>query len=211
MKPESYLAANRMKQIQKKQKNNNDGFSIIEILVFVAIISFLFIALTATVTSALRRMGTAEHRVYATHYAEELQEWLRAEKESDWNTFVARDISGSGTLYCFNTELNFETPESVWQLLVPAADCADVETTEGDSGGYDGIWRQIVEGEEPTQTITYQAGDTSVPRIYKRYAIVTRANLPTTQMNVQIVVEWKDGNQYYSVPLNTIFAQYSDN
>lgn len=197
--------------MKKREITKRDGFSIIEILVFVSIISFLFITLTATVTASLRRMGTAESRVYATHYAEELQEWLRAEKETDWNAFIARDVSGSGTVYCFNTELNFENPEEIWTLLTPAQECADIETTDGDTGGYDGIWERVVTGEVPNQTITYQAGDSTIPRIFKRYAIVTRANLPTTQMNIQIVVEWKDGNQFYSVPLNTIFTQYSDN
>ena len=211
-----------MKRLFRKASclHKQAGFSIVEILVFVSIISFLFITLTATVTASLRRMSTAERRVYATHYAEELQEWLRAEKEVDWDAFVNRDISGSGTVYCFNGELNFEAPEETWSLFdsesetfvyTPGENCPDVETTDGDSEGYDGIWERTISGEPPDQTITYQSGDISIPRVYKRYAILTRANLPTTQMNIQIVVEWKDGNQYYSVPLNIIFAQFSDN
>jgi type II secretory pathway pseudopilin PulG len=156
------------------------GFSFIEILVFVTIISFLFIALTATVTSSLRRMQVAEHRLYALHYAEELLEWIRAEKETDWATFVGRDSSGSGTIYCFNSPLNFLTP--AW----PADNVA--------CANYTGV----------------AGGPQTVPKIFKRYAVITQENVPTTQINVQIVVEWQDGNQFYSVPLNSVLTQYTD-
>lgn len=165
---------------QRAEKTLEQGFSFIEILVFVTIISFLFIALTATVTSSLRRMQVAEHRLYALHYAEELLEWIRSEKETNWATFVSRDTSGSGTIYCFNSSLNFLTP--VW----PAD---NVQCTN-----YTGV----------------AGGPQTVPKIFKRYAVITRENLPTTQINIQIVVEWQDGNQFYSVPLNSVLTQYTD-
>lgn len=39
----------------------------------------------------------------ATRYAEELSEWLRSEKEIDWNAFAARADPGGTTAHCFNT------------------------------------------------------------------------------------------------------------
>lgn len=167
-------------QHQNKWLRSQQGFSFIEILVFVTIISFLFIALTATVTSSLRRMQVAEHRLYALHYAEELLEWIRAEKETNWATFVSRDTTGSGTVYCFNGALNFLTP--AWPV-------ENVQCTN-----YTGV----------------AGGPQTVSRIFKRYAVITQENVPTTQINVQIVVEWQDGNQFYSVPLNSVLTQYTD-
>lgn len=179
------------------------GFSFVEVLVFVTIISFLFIALTATVTSALRKMQTAENRLYAQNYAGTLLEWLRAEKEADWDSFIARDVNGSGTLYCFNQELSFREPVTNWSSFDPGATCRDVDPTDGDSAGFDGIW-QIENG------ATVDA-DLTIPRVFRRYAVLSRTNSPTTQVSVQIVVEWRDGDQFFSVPLNTVFTLYNEN
>lgn len=179
------------------------GFSFVEVLVFVTIISFLFISLTATVTSSLRKMQTAESRLYAQNYAGTLLEWLRAEKEADWEAFVARDVSGSGTLYCFNQKLDFREPITNWSSFDPGATCRDVDLSNGDSQGFDGIWRI-----ENNATV---AADLTVPRIFRRYAIITRSNAPTSKMTIQIVVEWRDGDQYFTVPLNTVFTRYNEN
>jgi type II secretory pathway pseudopilin PulG len=55
----------------------------------------------------------------------------------------------------------------------------------------------------------YNGIGTSPPLIYKRYAVLTAAS--ADQMNVQIVVEWKDGNHYFSTPLNTVFTNAKEN
>lgn len=175
-------ANDKQNQHRRIRRPAEQGFSFVETLVFVTIISFLFIALTAAVTSSLRRMQVAEHRLYASHYAEELLEWIRAEKETDWATFVSRDTTGSGTVYCFNGSLNFLGPTPTWP----------VENVQCEN--YSGV----------------TGGPQTIPKIFKRYAVITQENVPTTQMNVQIVVEWQEGNQFYSVPLNSVFTQYTD-
>ena len=69
---------------------------------------------TSVVTVSLKNMKFNEHKIKATHYAGQLEEWLRNRKELDWGgspcygcsgaatftQFVSQD--GSPTVYCFN-------------------------------------------------------------------------------------------------------------
>ena len=162
------------------KKTTQEGFTFIEILVFVTIVSLLFVSLTSVVTSSLQRMKIVEERLYAQRYAEELLEWLRAEKETDWQAFMDRDVNGSGTIYCFNNAIDFLNDD--WDEDGP---------TPGPCADYNGI----------TGTS---------PLIYKRYVVLTHRGSPPTQMSVQIVIEWQNGNKFYSVPLNTIFTELNE-
>jgi type II secretory pathway pseudopilin PulG len=81
-------------------KKNNKAFSLIEVLIFVSILSIFFVAVATVTVASLRNMKINEHKILATYYAQELVEWLRDQKEADWVTFSTR----AGT-YCFN-----ETP-----------------------------------------------------------------------------------------------------
>lgn len=80
---------------------SNRGFSLIELLVFVSIFSLFFVIAISVMTVSLKNLKTNEHRIVATRYAEELLEWMKGEKEQDWNAFYAR-ASGGGSAYCFN-------------------------------------------------------------------------------------------------------------
>jgi len=74
------------------------SFTLIEVLIFVSILSLFFVAATAVTITSLRNLKVQEHKTLATRYAQELLEWLRGEKEADWNQFATR----TGT-YCFNS------------------------------------------------------------------------------------------------------------
>lgn len=161
--------------------SGQEGFTFIEILVFVSIVSVLFISLTSVVITSLHRMQVVEHRLYAQRYGEELIEWLRAEKETDWDRFLARDTNGTGTVYCFNDPIDFINQN--WDVDGP---------TSGECLDYNGI------------TGTTQP-------IYKRFVVLTKRGDPPTQIGVQVVVEWQDGNQFFSAPLTTIFTEINDN
>lgn len=89
-----------MKQIQRKSQS----FSLIEVLVFVAVLSVFFVTSAAVVTVSLRNMKYNEHKIRAVRYAQEALEWIRGEKETDWNLFVINhSAGGSGKSYCFNS------------------------------------------------------------------------------------------------------------
>lgn len=84
------------------------SFSLIEVLIFVSILSvFIITAITAT-TASLRNMTINQHKLLAVRYSNELDNWLRSQKEVDWNVFIAKS-SLSGTTYCFNT-----SPITAW-------------------------------------------------------------------------------------------------
>ena len=94
-----------MKKINKALKQTA-GFSLIEILVFISILSFVFIAAAALGTVSIRNSQNATNKILATRYGEELMNWIRGQKEADWGAFVAKS---SPTPYCFSQE-----PVSVW-------------------------------------------------------------------------------------------------
>lgn len=77
-----------------------NAFSLIEVLIFVTVLALFFVVAAAVTSTTIRNMKINEHKTIATHYADELTEWLRYQKESDWNSFS----SLSGQL-CFGTDL----------------------------------------------------------------------------------------------------------
>lgn len=77
---------------------NKHSFSLVEVLVFVTIVSIMFVMAAAATLTAFRNMKYNEHKIIATHFARQLEDWLRADKETDWNVFITH----SGP-YCFNS------------------------------------------------------------------------------------------------------------
>ncbi len=87
-------------------KQRNNGFSLIEVLVFLTILSLVFIAGATVATVSIKNSITAENKSLATRYAEELKEWLQGQKEADWQKF---NSNVTGATYCFNID-----PILVW-------------------------------------------------------------------------------------------------
>lgn len=80
------------------------GFSLIEVLVFTAVLGLFFVAALSVATFNIRNMKIQEHKILATRYAEEATEWLKQEKEDDWTMLVAHNAG----FYCLNS-LNWTT------------------------------------------------------------------------------------------------------
>lgn len=99
-----------MKKIKKRFTLSNfflknlPGFSLIEVVVFVGILSMFFVAGISVATYSLQTMKSNEYKIKATQYAEELMEWIKAQKEIDWKSFVTNRV-GSGNSYCFNSAI----------------------------------------------------------------------------------------------------------
>jgi prepilin-type N-terminal cleavage/methylation domain-containing protein len=85
------------------------GFSLVEVLVFVTILSLFFVAAMAVTTYSLRTMKTNQYKILAAHFAEEGLEWLRGQKEDDWTTFSVYDSSLGPATYCISN-LDFSSP-----------------------------------------------------------------------------------------------------
>ncbi|MFN4212440.1 MAG: hypothetical protein ACK4FL_00525 [Microgenomates group bacterium] len=113
-------------------KKKSQSFSLIEVLVFTSILSLFFVVAAAVATASLRNMKINEHKILATRYAEELLEWLRGEKETDWNTFISRS---NNTTYCFSI-----SPITSWP-------------SQGSCSGYNGLNPAIYKRELTLTTV----------------------------------------------------------
>ena len=144
-----------------KMKFIKSGFSLIEVLVFITILGLFFVAAISVTTFSLKNMKISEHKILAAHYAEEGTEWVRNEKENDWETFVLKS-SGTGTLYCLNS-LNWST----------AVTCGE----------------------------NYALG---TPALFKREVTLTNSGTPVSQVNIEVVISWIEGNQTMNVRVKTV-------
>ena len=77
------------------------SFSLIEVLVFVTILSLFLVIAAAVVTVSMRQNTLRINTLRATHYNEQLLDWIRNEKEVDWNAFALK--AGNG-MYCFESD-----------------------------------------------------------------------------------------------------------
>lgn len=84
-------------------KKNRAGFTLLEAIVFVLLLSLIIIAIAQATTVAIRSNISNANKILATHYAEEVREYIRGEKEQDWDVFLAY-ASQEGITYCFNAE-----------------------------------------------------------------------------------------------------------
>ncbi|MCS7093389.1 MAG: hypothetical protein NZL96_03120 [Patescibacteria group bacterium] len=78
------------------------SFSLIEVLVFAGILQIFFIAALSTTVFFVRNLKNEEYKILASYYLGDLSEWLRYNKDIDWNGFSKRS-SPSGMRYCFNS------------------------------------------------------------------------------------------------------------
>lgn len=99
-----------------KKNTTKYAFSLIEVLVFVTILALFFISAAAVVTASLRNMKLNEHKIIASHCAEELLEWFRGEKETDWDVFITKKVNNANNSednqICFNSQELISQPES---------------------------------------------------------------------------------------------------
>jgi len=64
--------------------SNKKSFTLIEVLIFISILSIFFIFAASITITSLLNLKIQEQKILATRYAEELLEWLRGEKEENW-------------------------------------------------------------------------------------------------------------------------------
>lgn len=113
-------------------KKSNGSFSLIEVVIFVGILAMFFVTGIAVATYSLQAMRSNENKIRATQYAEELMEWIKAQKEIDWQLFVSNNVGHS---YCFNSTINGWSAADPSQCLF---------TLPGDYTSSTGIFRRYV-------------------------------------------------------------------
>ncbi|MFO0703551.1 MAG: hypothetical protein U0525_02385 [Patescibacteria group bacterium] len=160
------------------------GISLIETMIFVIIISVVLVSLVGTTATMTRQMQINYNKVYATHYAEELSDWIRVQKEVvGWNTFYSRSCAGgicnaTGTSFCINNPLTFTSVYDATTL-----------TSIG--------------------SCTYNGISTLNPSIFKRTVTFKQSGSTGNQYSIraQIIVSWKEaGGKDFQVEVNTLYA-----
>lgn len=89
------------------QNKTNNGFSIIEVIVFTAMMSVVLVAAVGYTVRLVFTMTHNRHRLLATHYVEEVKEWLNGERETDWQVFQS-NATVVPKLYCLNAPLQLD-------------------------------------------------------------------------------------------------------
>lgn len=173
-----------------KKKNtfkSTQGFSLIEVMIFASIISIVFIVAIAYVINLVRNMKINEHKILATYYAEDLREWLKSEKESDWDAFSQKAGFDDGVTggndpitYCFNNDIRINHT----------------------------IGEMELDGDFPNQACTGYSGIINrSPLIFKREVKLGKdSSSAPTSVEAQIVVSWLESGTEYKVPINAKFT-----
>ncbi len=115
------------------------GVTLLEALIFMTILSVIMLAIVYATTISLKRTQFNQHKIFATRYMEEAQEWVRGEKEVNWTIFLNR---APGT-YCMNDDIS-TCSEAGTCWSEPTA-CEATDYSLGSTGGIqNGYSRSIV-------------------------------------------------------------------
>lgn len=110
-------------------RKSQSGVTLLEALIFMTLLSVIMIAIVYSTTLSLKRTQFNQRKIFATRYAEEVEEWMRGEKETNWATFSARS-PGS---YCMNSQISVcDAAGSCWDN---PTDCADTDFSLAASAG----------------------------------------------------------------------------
>lgn len=166
-----------MKKLQKTKK----AFSLVEVLIFVVVFSLFFITAATIVTTTLRITTTNQNKVKATHYIEELSEWLRSEKEVNWGGTI---YSGSGPVSSFTEQVTLLNPNPKTDFCFNFSPIVEWPTTGASNCNFtmDGQFRRIA---------TFSA---------------TISDSYVNQIAATISTEWHDGVGIKSATVQKIFS-----
>ena len=161
--------------------HSRQAFTLIEVVIFIAISSVILISIVSLSVNIMRQMNSSHHKLYATRYADELAEWLRVQKELSWQDFYIKSQTTIDRTYCVNDAIALT---SGLDILVPYSlpdDCP-----------YAGV---VYPGTDPA------------PRIFKRSIAFDAQDDNTRSVKATIRVEWREANNTpYSVQIETLFA-----
>lgn len=81
-----------------KQKNIA-GISIMEVLIAIGLVSVVLVALIGLVATTQRNTNSSKIRSEASRLVSEASEWIRLQRDSNWNTFYPRTAT---SVWCFD-------------------------------------------------------------------------------------------------------------
>ena len=106
------------------QEKLNNGQSLFEVVVAIAISAIIIVALVALAANSIRNATFARNKTQAGRYAEEATEWLRGQRDMDISTFKSNSLV---PVWCLS--FLFATP-SDWSAQ-SQGDCSQGEEIPG--------------------------------------------------------------------------------
>jgi Tfp pilus assembly protein PilV len=83
---------------------NNQGQSMFELLMAIAVVSIVLVALISLSTRSLGNTTFSTNKSTGTRLTQEAAEWIRGERDVSWANFVSRvDSGGADRAYCLST------------------------------------------------------------------------------------------------------------
>ena len=77
----------------KNHKNRSTkGQSLFEVVLSLAVITVVIVALIILASNAIRNTTFSKNKTLATRYSQEAMEWLRGERDADWDVFSVRAL-----------------------------------------------------------------------------------------------------------------------
>ncbi len=89
----------------------NKGQSMVEVTLAIGVAAVMIVGLVRVVTNAIYSTTFARQQAQATKYAQEELEWLRSERDKDWDLFYTNTSARDGSGYCMGN--------LVWTGAVP--------------------------------------------------------------------------------------------
>lgn len=70
-------------------REHNKGQSLFEVVLALALSTLIIVALVSLVANSIKNSTYSRNKTYATHYTQEASEWLRGQRDGDWDVFSA--------------------------------------------------------------------------------------------------------------------------
>jgi Tfp pilus assembly protein PilV len=68
-------------------KKYNKGQSLFEVVLALGLSTLIIVALVALASNSIRNAAYSRNKTYATRYTQEATEWLRGQRDADWEVF----------------------------------------------------------------------------------------------------------------------------
>jgi Tfp pilus assembly protein PilV len=74
-------------------KVNNKGQSIFEVILALGLISLIIVAIVAMAGISIKNSSFSRNTTLATRYSEEALEWLRGQRDDNWDVFYSKALN----------------------------------------------------------------------------------------------------------------------
>ncbi len=188
--PARYAVARNRMRYQKSEQS----FSLLEVLIFVTILSLFFVAALTVTIASLRSTKVNENKLIAKHYAQELYDWLRTQKELNWGGTCFYSPAEAGTVpSCYSPTEN-ENTFTIRASTFPREYCFQTSPITS--------WPSIL-GSLDNCPYTVGGGF----QRYVKFTLVTNENQAyIDKVKASIVVKWVDAGTVYETPIDTVFS-----